>query len=226
LEAGRCDHAVVTGVEMLSKFIVSGFQCLKALSPMACRPFDVARTGLNLGEAAATAIYKRVEQGERGIVLVRGAVRNDANHISGPSRTGEGCFLALKTTLDGIDPGDIAFINAHGTATSYNDRMESIALTRAGLNAVPVNSLKGYFGHTLGAAGVVESIISAHALREKTVIASKGFETREEEYPLNVMKQVTRTGKPYFVKMLSGFGGCNAVLLYKRIDDETMDHEI
>ncbi|MDR2414625.1 MAG: beta-ketoacyl synthase [Odoribacteraceae bacterium] len=226
LEAGRCDHAAVIGAEMLSRFIVSGFQCLKALSPETCRPFDANRTGLNLGEAAATVIYKRASQGDRGIMLARGVTRNDANHISGPSRTGEGCFLALKATLDGIDPGEIAFVNAHGTATPYNDRMEAIALARAGLNNVPVNSLKGYFGHALGAAGVLESIISTRALMEKWVIASKGFETREEEYPLNVTKQGARTGKPYCVKMLSGFGGCNAVLLFKRVDDETGDREI
>ncbi|MDR2130196.1 MAG: beta-ketoacyl synthase [Odoribacteraceae bacterium] len=219
LVAGRCDHAVVIGVEMLSRFIISGFQCLKALSQEICHPFDAGRTGLNLGEAAATVIYRRAAGGEGGIGLERGAIRNDANHISGPSRSGEGSYLALKAVLEGVEPDSVAFINAHGTATPYNDRMEAIALTRAGLHTVPVNSLKGYFGHTLGAAGVVESILSARALREHVVLASMGCERQEEEYPLNVAKHVTRTEKRYFVKMLSGFGGCNAALLYKRVDD-------
>jgi 3-oxoacyl-[acyl-carrier-protein] synthase-1 len=221
LEAGACDHAVVVGAEMLSKFIISGFQCLKALSPEPCRPFDVARTGLNLGEAAATVIYRRAGEDEAGIMLTHGAVRNDANHISGPSRTGEGSFLALKAVLDGILPDDVAFINAHGTATPYNDRMEAIALTRAGLNAVPVNSLKAHFGHTLGAAGVVESVISARALREGTVLASRGCREQEPDYPLNVAMRVIPTDKRYFVKMLSGFGGCNAALLYKKVGHGT-----
>ncbi|MDR1273687.1 MAG: beta-ketoacyl synthase [Odoribacteraceae bacterium] len=221
LEAGACDHAVVVGAEMLSRFIISGFQSLKALSPEPCRPFDAARAGLNLGEAAATVIYKRAGEGEAGILLARGAVRNDANHISGPSRTGEGSFLALEAALDGISPDDVAFINAHGTATPYNDRMEAIALTRAGLAAVPVNSLKAHFGHTLGAAGVVESVISARALREGTILASKGYREQEPEYPLNVATRVAPTGKRYFVKMLSGFGGCNAALLYKKVGHGT-----
>ena len=219
LASGRCDHAIVIGAEVLSRFIISGFLSLKALSPVACRPFDIAHAGLNLGEAAATVIYRRADDREsRGIFLERGVVRNDANHISAPSRTGEGSYLALKAIMEGIDPDDLAFINAHGTATPYNDRMESIAITRTGLHTVPVNSLKAYFGHTLGAAGVLESIISARAVREGIALASLGCETPggEEDYPLNVVRQTTaRPGKHRFVKMLSGFGGCNAALLYK-----------
>jgi 3-oxoacyl-[acyl-carrier-protein] synthase-1 len=217
LEAGACDVAVVTGVEMLSRFIVAGFQSLKALSPAPCRPFDAARAGLNLGEAAATLLYIKVcDETTAGIVLVRGAVRNDANHISGPSRTGEGSYLALKAVLEGIDAGEVAFVNAHGTATPYNDRMEAIALTRAGLAGVPVNSLKAYLGHTLGAAGVVESILSARAAGEGVVLASRGFEEQEGEYPLRVARETAGARGRYFSQMLSGFGGCNAALLFER----------
>jgi 3-oxoacyl-[acyl-carrier-protein] synthase-1 len=217
LDANCGDYAVVTGVDLLSKFVISGFQSFKALSTEVCRPFDVARSGLNLGEAAATLIYKRAgAENEGDIALLRGAIRNDANHISGPSKTGEGSFLALKAVLENLSPENPAFINAHGTATSYNDRMESIAVTRAGLNTVPVNSLKGYFGHTLGAAGVLESIISMQALREGVILPTYGFENGEQEYPLKVANSINVTEKSHFVKTLSGFGGCNAALLFKK----------
>jgi 3-oxoacyl-[acyl-carrier-protein] synthase-1 len=217
LEAGYCDYAVVVGADSLSKFVVAGFQSLKALSPEPCRPFDVARSGLNLGEAAATLIYKRAHaENEGDIILRQGAVRNDANHISGPSRTGEGSFRALTAVMEGVPSGELAFINAHGTATNYNDRMEAVAITRAGLNAVPVNSLKGYFGHTLGAAGVLESIVSMHALRDGIVLPARGFERGEEEYPLKVVRTISPAEKSRFVKMLSGFGGCNAALLFEK----------
>ncbi len=219
LESKRYDYAIVTGADMLSKFIVSGFQSFLALSENPCRPFDANRTGLNLGEAAATIILARKEEKEitnNDIVLLNGAVRNDANHISGPSRTGEGSYLALRKTLNGIQSNEIAFINAHGTATPYNDEMESIALTRAGLESVPVNSLKGHFGHTLGVAGVLESIISTCALKEEIALKTSGYEELGVTHPLNVTTENTTVQQKYCIKMLSGFGGCNAVLLFEK----------
>ncbi|MDR1672974.1 MAG: beta-ketoacyl synthase [Bacteroidales bacterium] len=216
LHSGAYDYAVVTGVDLLSRFIISGFQSFKALSQEMCRPFDVSRAGLNLGEAAATVIYRQEEQGCAGdVALLRGAVRNDANHISGPSRTGEGCFRALRYVLQDIPADAIAFVNAHGTATLYNDAMESAALARAGLNTVPVNSLKGYFGHTLGAAGVLESIISHRALQARTVLPTLGFSEPDNDCPISVTRAPAAASQPYCLKMLSGFGGCNAVLLFK-----------
>ncbi|MDR1417496.1 MAG: beta-ketoacyl synthase [Prevotellaceae bacterium] len=222
LESGLYHHVVVVGVEMLSKFIVSGFQSLKALSPEPCRPFDAARAGLNLGEAAATIVYQRVDREEKSgdVALLRGAVRNDANHISGPSRTGEGSLLALQALLREVARSDVAFINAHGTATAYNDDMEATAITRAGLHATAVNSLKGNFGHTLGAAGVLESIISAHALKRGALLPTCGFKAGGGELRLNVLDKAGRTEKPYCIKMLSGFGGCNAALLFKYVKEE------
>ncbi len=219
LEAKRYRYAVVVGVDLLSKFIISGFQSFLALSDEPCRPFDIARKGLNLGEAAATMILENKEESEctpEDILFLNGAVRNDANHISGPSRTGEGSYLALHKTLGDLNPAEIAFVNAHGTATPYNDEMESIALTRAGLEQVPVNSLKGYFGHTLGAAGVLESIISICALTENTALKTSGFNELGVTHLVNVTTQNTATTKNYCLKMLSGFGGCNAVLLFKK----------
>jgi 3-oxoacyl-[acyl-carrier-protein] synthase-1 len=219
LRSGRYAYALVTGADVLSEFILTGFQSFKALSQEVCKPFDANRSGLNIGEAAATVLLterpgKEPESGET--VLTAGAVRNDANHISGPSRTGEGAFRALQRVVRGIDPCEVAFVNAHGTATLYNDEMEAVALTRAGLQDVPVNSLKGYFGHTLGAAGVLESILSARALGDGTILKTYGFETPGVTLPIPVVKETrTATGRR-FIKMLSGFGGCNAALLYTK----------
>ena len=157
IRSGEYDNVVVVGAEVHSDFIHSGFDCLKALSPEPCRPFDKDRQGLNLGEAAA-AIVLSAKEGPWEIS--DGVIRNDANHISGPSRTGEGSYKCLRYVMEDIDKEDIAFVSVHGTATPYNDEMESIALHRAGLSDVPINALKGVFGHTLGAAGILEAIVS------------------------------------------------------------------
>ena len=246
LEMGNYDYAVVVGVDFLSKFIISGFQSFKALSPELCRPFDKDRCGLNLGEAAGTVIFEGVRgvkelggvkelegvkgvRGVRGVSLVAGAIRNDANHISAPSRTGEGSFRALKSVLSHLTSDNltshishptsqiskISFINAHGTSTPYNDAAEVAAIVRAGLEQIPVNSLKAFFGHTLGAAGVVESIISMRALEENMVLKSLNFAEQDFENQINVSKENHFSDKPYFIKMLSGFGGGNAALLFK-----------
>ena len=216
LEAGNYDYAVVAGVDFLSKFIISGFQSFKALTPELCQPFDKDRCGLNLGEAAATIIFSRVET-RCATSLLNGAIRNDANHISAPSRTGEGCFRALYSILHtqySIPPEEIAFISAHGTATPYNDAMEVNAIVRAGLENVPVNSLKAFFGHTLGAAGILESIISMKAFEENMALKSINFNEQDFENKINILKENHISDKKYFIKMMSGFGGVNAVLLF------------
>ena len=214
LESGEYDYIIVCGVDVQSAFIVSGFQSFKALSPDECKPFDANRQGLNLGDAAATIIYtKKDKVNENEWVACRGAIRNDANHISGPSRVGEGSFRALRIALGDLEPEKIAFINAHGTATSYNDEMESIAIERAGLSGVPVNSLKGYYGHTMGAAGVLETILSMQAVDDHNILGTRGFDTLGVTHPLDISNQNRATEKRAFIKLLSGFGGCNAALL-------------
>ena len=217
LESGDYDYVIVCGVDVQSAFIVSGFQSFKALSPDECKPFDANRCGLNLGDAAATIIYtKKDKVNENEWVACRGAIRNDANHISGPSRTGEGSYRALRIALDDLKPEKLAFINAHGTATPYNDEMESIAIERAGLADVPVNSLKGYYGHTMGAAGVLETIISMQAVDDHNILGTRGFETLGVTHKLDVSNQNRATEKRAFIKLLSGFGGCNAALLFAK----------
>ncbi|MCR4737295.1 MAG: 3-oxoacyl-ACP synthase [Bacteroidales bacterium] len=217
LNAGRYQYAVVVGAETLSKFIVSGFQSFKALSKERCKPFDANRCGLNLGEAAAAIVYTTgsdfTQVPNNALILRAGAINNDANHISGPSRTGEGLLRSITKVTRGYDTSRITFINAHGTATPYNDDMESVAIYRAGLQDTPVNSLKGYFGHTLGAAGVLETILSHQALKHQTVIRSMGTDTPGTASPVNVVLQPQPTSGDAFMKLISGFGGSNAALL-------------
>jgi 3-oxoacyl-[acyl-carrier-protein] synthase-1 len=214
LENGLFDHVVVVGCDVQSAFIVSGFQSFKALSVEPCMPFDANRCGLNLGDAAATIVYTRKDNiSENDWVACRGAIRNDANHISGPSRTGEGSYRALKVALGDVNPDQIAFINTHGTATLYNDEMESFAIERAGLSQVPVNGLKGYYGHTMGAAGIMETILSMKAIDDHNILATRGYETLGVTHPLVLSNQNQPTDKRMFIKLLSGFGGCNAALL-------------
>ena len=186
LDAGLYQHAIVIGCDIQTRFIVSGFQSFKALSPEPCLPFSPERKGLNLGEAAATIIYSqepRAESQEPHWVLEAGSIHNDANHLSAPSRTGEGAYRCLIDVLKGVTPADIDLLGVHGTATLYNDDMETIAIERAGLQDVEKSILKPFFGHTMGAAGIVETIIGIEML-----------------------------GKGTFIKMLSGFGGVNAAI--------------
>ena len=213
LLSGRFDHVVVVGAEVQSRFIVTGFQSLKALSEAPCKPFDATRDGLNLGEAAAAVV---LGFGEEGWELVDGAVRNDANHISGPSRTGEGSYKALRYVLKHTSPKELAFVNVHGTSTLYNDEMEAIAIDRAGLLDVPVNALKGTFGHTMGAAGILESILSMHAVDAGIVLPTRGFSELGVSRPVRVSAQAGTTDKRAFVKLLSGFGGVNGALLFRK----------
>lgn len=219
LKSGQYDTAVVVGADVLSPFIVAGFQSLKALSDEQCRPFSANRRGLNLGEAAAAVVYTLADESADGWRMLAGAVRNDANHISGPSRTGEGSYRALMSVLaeSGLSADDLACLNVHGTSTMYNDEMESIAITRAGLAAVPVNAMKGYFGHTLGAAGVLETLLSMRAVEAGEVPATRGFDELGVSMPVLVSSEAVDTQKKAFVKLLSGFGGCNAAAAFVKV---------
>lgn len=226
LEHGDYDYAIVCGADVLNLFTVSGFQSLKAISEDVCRPFDIERLGLNLGEAAATMVLRRAvavaqQLTEQGALwaIEAGAVRNDAFHISSPSKNGEGARLALEAVLQQAQqPTEgLAMINAHGTATMFNDQMESVAIERAGLNTIPVNALKGYFGHTLGAAGILETIITMAALDDHTILGTKGFEERGVSGKIILTKDNTPTDKQRFVKMISGFGGGNAAILVSNV---------
>ena len=221
LESGKYDHAVIVGADVLSKFVVSGFQSLQALSPEPCRPFDAERNGINLGEAAAALVLSSQPEAlglKSSIRITGGGLSNDANHISGPSRTGEELAFAIRQALEEAEksPGEIDFISAHGTATVYNDEMEAKAFHHAGMGSVPLNSLKGYFGHTLGAAGVVETVMSIHSLLNNEILATKGFEKSGVSQPVLVSGDSISKPLMTCLKTASGFGGCNGAIVLQK----------
>ena len=217
LDCGSYDTAIVVGCDVISHFVVSGFQSLKAMSPEPCRPFDIERIGLNLGEAAATMVLmvngpRNATLSKREWSIVRGAIRNDAYHISSPSPKGEGCANAIRYVTEGVDSQTLSAINAHGTATMYNDQMESVAIAAAGLSDVPMNSLKGYYGHTLGASGILETIITMHSVAHGELLGTRGFSEIGVSGRVNISSQPMPISKQSFVKVISGFGGCNAAI--------------
>ena len=218
LETGRYKHAVVVGADVISAFVLSGFQSFQAISAQPCRPFDAARNGINLGEAAA-AIVLSTEKETASVQLSGGAVSNDANHISGPSRTGQELSIAINKALKQaqVSAEDIGFISAHGTATVYNDEMEAKAFSLASLEAVPLNSLKGYYGHTLGAAGVIESVVSIRSLQQQLMIGTRGFEQTGVSKPVTICAATMPVVARHCLKTASGFGGCNAALVFSQV---------
>lgn len=218
LLSGRYRTAVVIGCDVLSRFIISGFQSFKALSTSPCRPYDQDRTGLNLGEAAGTIILRAGgDDDSYDKWQFRGSsIHNDANHISGPSRTGEGSYRVLMDILETLPAEQLACVCTHGTATAYNDEMESIALHRAGLDDVPVCGLKGYYGHTLGAAGIIETIIAMASLDKELIPATRGYAKQGTTYALNITDEMRPASRRGFIKLLSGFGGSNAGIAYTK----------
>ena len=220
IEMQQYDYVIVCGIDVQSNFIISGFQSLKALSETPCRPFDIDRTGLNLGETAATVILSKEEKAESWHIT-NAAIRNDAFHISSPSPKADGCLMAIETAMKGQNATELALVNAHGTATLYNDQMEARGLIRAGLADIPTNALKGYYGHTMGAAGILETIITMHGLDDHTIIGTKGYNELgvsgninivKENTPIREVQGVQGVQKTDFLKIISGFGGCNAAI--------------
>lgn len=224
IDSDLYDAAIVCGCDTPRQFILSGFQSLKALSPEPCRPFDMERMGLNLGEAAATLILSKNPIHGHSWRMGDGFIRNDAFHISTPSKTADGLYLSLQRTLESftkeisstckqIDLKEhLAFINAHGTATLFNDQMESVAIGRAGLSELPANAYKSFWGHTMGAAGILETIISMKAIDDDTILGTRGFSELGVSGKMNICAENRPTDKKGFIKMLSGFGGCNATI--------------
>ncbi|PRD53915.1 beta-ketoacyl synthase N-terminal-like domain-containing protein [Sphingobacterium gobiense] len=215
IQIGQYDDAVVLAGDVVSEFVLSGFQAFQAMSPFPCKPFDKDRAGVSLGEAAA-CIYVSKEKGE--FKILGEASINDANHISGPSRTGEGLVQSVLCAEQeaNIDIKDIDFISAHGTATLYNDEMEAIAFHRLGLQDVPIHSLKGYYGHTLGASGLLETVIALQCMRAGVFIRTKGFETLGVSQPLNIIQRISCGKINRLLKTASGFGGSNAAMIIEK----------
>lgn len=215
LSEGIYDYAIVVGAEVQSKFIVSGFQSLKAVSEEPCRPFDIERNGLNPGEAAATIVFARTSDRESW-QLLDGTTCNDAYHNVSPSPQGDGLTRAIDAVMTGRDKSRLATVCVHGTATLYNDQMESRAIERAGLSDIPLSALKGYYGHTMGAAGVLETILTMRATDDGIVLPTKGFTEPGISGKVSISSKPKKTDKHTFLKVMSGFGGCNVAALYEK----------
>ena len=221
IQQGLADNVLVMGVDLVSRFTLSGFISFYATASSVCKPYDKNRDGINLGEAAASVILTNdprtinTVEGE----FLGGASANDANHISGPSRTGEGLCRSVRAAMmnAGVSNTDISYISAHGTATSFNDEMESIAFDRLKLNETPLNSFKGYFGHTLGAAGLIESLIGMQSLNSDCLPKSYGYESSGTSKNINVLTENLNGDFKIMLKTSSGFGGANAAGVFKKL---------
>lgn len=223
IQSGQYENVIVAGGDILSGFVVSGFQSFKSLSTTPCKPFDVSRDGLSLGEGFGTMILTSNPQqisGSDKIIVAGSSSSNDANHISGPSRTGEGLYISINNALKeakSLSVENIDYISAHGTGTVYNDEMESIAISRTGLENVPVNSLKGYWGHTLGAAGIIESIATISSMKENLLYNTKGFKNSGVSKNINIINKLEKANINNCLKIASGFGGCNAGIIFAKL---------
>jgi len=217
IAAGVIDAALVGGVDSLCLTTLYGFHSLQLCSTMPCRPFDTARDGISIGEAAAYALIEPVSD-RSDIWLLGAGESSDAYHMSAPHPEGHGARRAMQLALDsaGLEPGAIDYINLHGTGTPSNDRSESQAVTSLFGAATPCSSTKGATGHTLGAAGALEAVISALALRHGFIPA--GVPTASVDPTLTACYQRRKRNAP-LARVLSnsfGFGGTNCSLILGR----------
>ncbi|MFT3793716.1 beta-ketoacyl synthase N-terminal-like domain-containing protein [Flavobacterium sp.] len=218
IQANLYDEAFVVSGDLVSEFVLSGFNSFQAMSDLPCKPYSANRTGVTLGEATAAVWVTSDPAHAKAKILGDGSI-NDANHISGPSRTGEGLFRSIESAMKEakMDAQQIDYISAHGTATPFNDEMEAIAFNRLGLQNVPINSLKGYYGHTLGASGLLETVIGIESMNRNRLFASMGFDEIGVSQPIEVIKENHEKEIDIFLKTASGFGGCNTAVLFEKI---------
>jgi len=221
IASGRTDAVLICCADLVTEFTFSGFSALKALSPVPCMPFDYKRNGMSLGEGAAALLlmsHKRAQRENReklGSILGFG-VANDASHITAPAKSGRGLIQAIVQALKTAKrkSEEIAAINAHGTGTIYNDLMELNAFRQVfGERKLPVYSVKGVIGHTLGAAGGIEVILGCKTLSTKIVPPTVGFSDPEDGANGQVSSEPQHISGDYLLTTNSGFGGVNAALI-------------
>ena len=223
LRAGLCDAVLAGGADELSPIPTVGFHALGLTSPEPCKPFDRTRRGLNLGEGAGVVVLERADSARRrgrknNLFAVGFGGASDGYHLTAPHPEGLGLELAIRAALReaGIEPADVDFVNAHGTSTPENDRIEGATLARifgAGVRAI---STKGATGHTLGAAGGIETVFTALALREGWISPSIGFAERDEAIPFAPLTEVTPVVRRHALSTSLAFGGNNAVVVLER----------
>jgi 3-oxoacyl-(acyl-carrier-protein) synthase len=221
LRADAADLVVAGGYDILCRFVMRGFDALRSLTRDRVRPFDRRRSGLLLGEGAALLLMARDREarGPRLGRLLGHATSSDGSHIAAPDPEGRGLESAIRVALaDGeVGAADVDFVSAHGTGTPVNDRIETAVLKRAlGARAarIPMNSIKGALGHTMGAAATLEAIMCLFASREGVVPYTAGLEERDPECDLDYVATTPRAARPRVSLSTSlGFGGCNAALV-------------
>jgi 3-oxoacyl-[acyl-carrier-protein] synthase-1 len=218
IQRGAADAVLVVGVDHLSAFVVGGFTTLKAIDPDGCRPFDQNRRGLSPGEAGAAVLLVRADLAPKSAITISGwGSSNDANHMTGPSRDGAGLAQAIRAAVNTaqLQPEQIDYVNVHGTGTPYNDAMESAALRTVFGDAIPpLSGIKGMLGHTLGAAGVVETIACVLAMQEKFLPGTPRLDTIAEGLPACLVKTPHHgVALKHVLKLNTGFGGVNGALI-------------
>ncbi|MDR6843395.1 beta-ketoacyl synthase N-terminal-like domain-containing protein [Flavobacterium granuli] len=218
IQADMYDNVFIVAGDEVSKFVLSGFNSFQAMSDSPCKPYSINRNGVTLGEASAAVLVSSNIENAKIKIIGDGSI-NDANHISGPSRTGEGLYRSIQSALaEAQNSTQIDYISAHGTATPFNDEMEAIALNRLGLENVPVNSFKGFYGHTLGASGLLETVIGIQSVLESKLFVSLGFDVIGVSQPINVIKKNQDKDILYFLKTASGFGGSNTAVVFEKVN--------
>lgn len=214
IETGFADAAVVGGVDSLCLSVLYGFHSLELVSSEPCRPFDRSRNGLNLGEAAGFAIVERQPETSLGRLLGWGET-SDAHHMASPHPEGAGATAAMRQALEraGLAPEAIGYVNCHGTATPMNDRIESAALTTVFGNPPPAGSTKAWTGHTLGAAGITETVFSLLALNDGFLPASLNCTDPEPAAADFILREGRRAKVEAVMTNSFGFGGSNCALI-------------
>jgi 3-oxoacyl-[acyl-carrier-protein] synthase-1 len=218
LEAGLCDAAVVGGVDTLCLTTLYGFNSLDLVSSERCRPWDANRNGINIGEGAGFALLEREQAGGQGPLLLGYGESSDAYHMSTPHPQGMGAALAMRQALSqaAISADQIGYINLHGTATPTNDAAEDAAVMQVIGGETPCSSTKGWTGHTLGAAGVIEAIFTLMALENGFLPCCLNTEQRDEALSANVLLESEQRDIAYAMSNSFGFGGNNCSLLFGR----------
>lgn len=217
IAAGECDRVLVVGVDALHEFVLAGFGSLSALDPGPCRPFDRARRGVSLGEAAAAVLLTRHADESRGIALRGHGGANDACHVTGPDRQGAGLALAAARALRhaGLAAHDVDCVHLHGTATQANDATEALGLVGLfGGRTPPAFGTKAQTGHTLGAAGVLETIAAIAALQRGVAPANVALHEPDVDPGLDLVRAPRPLPRArHALKVASGFGGVQAAVV-------------
>ncbi len=218
LKSKQYKYAIVFGFDCISRFTITGFNSLKALSKMGPRPFDKKRDGLTLGEGVAISVlsYREVINGD--IYIAGTGSSNDANHRTGPSRTGEGLYRAIQAAMDdsGLMYNQIGAVKCHGTATEYNDAMEAKALYLLFKDIFPpCVSLKGALGHLSGVSSLVEILIIKECIKRKIIPPTIGFEELGVDEPIKISSKSQSIKNPTVLCLAAGFGGLNSAVILK-----------